>query len=262
MHCFSIQTRLQTSEQIKKELLQRLRDLMLSFEQTMKAVTVSYWQLMHTITAAEPVQYQQLADKTKQYECGSQYAEFVGSLRDLPSAIIGPFAFISSDGDQPIITTGSSSSAAINRSMTTSSSAIRFGGNRAIKTASDSESGESAGEESNPTAQITVTGNGSSGEELDDLNYCALNEPSSAAASHQFRQLRTPSRCRECDNICFQGFECVSVCKSSRFLKRFAFSNKLRFWSQIFQFSVDFACTKSVPTCAQFVAVIVRWLVE
>jgi hypothetical protein len=202
----------QACEQVKKELLQRIRELMLACDQTMKAVTVSYWQLMHTITAAEPVQYQQLADKTKQYEIGSQYAEFVGSLRDSPNTNLGTFTFIPFDGDQLSLTTSktftSSSSATASTSRSTAqSSASKFDIN--AKHPSDSESAESAGEE---TTVRLVPGNGSSGEELDDLNYAALSSTSSSAASsHQFRLLRTPSRCRNCDNICFQGFECVSV---------------------------------------------------
>jgi hypothetical protein len=197
---------------------------MLACDQTMKAVTVSYWQLMHTITAAEPVQYQQLADKTKQYESGSQYAEFVGSVRESGNALSGPFVFVPFDGDQlpsnsSAITSSLSSSLATHTTIgssdrSRSSHATRSAVQRA-KPPSDSESAESAGEEIG--ASRLMAGNGSSGDELDELHYSSIGESSTAAASHQFRLLRTPSRCRECDNICFQGFECVSVSFCSLF---------------------------------------------
>ena len=41
---------------VKSQVLQQVRELMLQCDQTMKAVTVSYFQLQHTASAPAPVQ--------------------------------------------------------------------------------------------------------------------------------------------------------------------------------------------------------------
>lgn len=41
---------------VKAQVLQQVRELMLQCDQTMKAVTVSYFQLQHTLSAPSPVQ--------------------------------------------------------------------------------------------------------------------------------------------------------------------------------------------------------------
>ena len=41
---------------VKGQVLQQVRELMLQCDQTMKAVTVSYFQLQHTVSAPAPVQ--------------------------------------------------------------------------------------------------------------------------------------------------------------------------------------------------------------
>ena len=53
---------------------------MYQFDQTMKAVTVGYFQLQHNLFAPIPVQYQNLCENSRLYEPGSQYAEFVKRL--------------------------------------------------------------------------------------------------------------------------------------------------------------------------------------
>lgn len=208
-------------EQVKRELLQRVRELMYQCDQTMKAVTVGYWQLMHTITAAEPTQFQHLADNARLYEPGSQYAEFVGSLRDSPSAATCPssslFSFVPYDPDHsagstiisaPIaITNVSASSRTTATDSTVGATTVAATESSRVKPTSDSDSAESAGEDVPSHGRLTGA-NVSSGEELDEL---PTNLVTAAALTHRFRQLRTPSRCRECDNICFQGIECVSV---------------------------------------------------
>ena len=189
--------------------MQKVRELMYQCDQTMKAVTVGYWQLMHTITAAEPAQFQHLADNARLYEPGSQYAEFVGSLRDSPGAVVCPgstsvFSFVPYDPDQP---SGSAAISAPIANIATTRTATDSAAASRVKPTSDSESAESA-EEDVPSHGRLAGSNVSSGEELDELPTTLVT---AAALTHRFRQLRTPSRCRECDNICFQGVECVSV---------------------------------------------------
>ena len=54
-------------------------------DQTMKAVTVGYFQQQHTLTAPCPVQFQTLCESSRLYEPGSQYMKFVRRLPDSPS---------------------------------------------------------------------------------------------------------------------------------------------------------------------------------
>ena len=49
-------------------------------DQTMKAVTVSYFQQQHMLTAPCPVQFQTLCESSRLYEPGSQYMKFVKRL--------------------------------------------------------------------------------------------------------------------------------------------------------------------------------------
>lgn len=46
----------------------------------MKAATIAYFQLQHTVSAPAPVQYQTLCENCRSYEPGMQYSEFVRRL--------------------------------------------------------------------------------------------------------------------------------------------------------------------------------------
>lgn len=48
--------RQQELEKVKSEVLQQVRELIYQCDQTMKAVTVGYFQLQHTVSAPAPVQ--------------------------------------------------------------------------------------------------------------------------------------------------------------------------------------------------------------
>ena len=67
------------------QVLQQIRELLMQADQTMKAVTVGYFQQQHTLTAPCPVQYQTLCESSRLYEPGSQYMKFVRRLPDQPS---------------------------------------------------------------------------------------------------------------------------------------------------------------------------------
>lgn len=72
---------------VKKEILAQTRELILKCDQTMKTATVSYFQLQHTLTSPVPVQFQTLCERSRLYEPGSQFMEYVqSSLRDLPTS--------------------------------------------------------------------------------------------------------------------------------------------------------------------------------
>lgn len=58
----------------------------------MKAATIAYFQLQHTVSAPAPVQFQTLCENCRGYEPGMQYSEFV---RRLPSdESVQPESFI------------------------------------------------------------------------------------------------------------------------------------------------------------------------
>ncbi|XP_077981086.1 rho GTPase-activating protein 45-like isoform X2 [Glandiceps talaboti] len=64
-------------EDTKKKLVIQLRELIYQCDQTMKAVTVGYFQLMHSLSAPAPVQYQALCEHCRVYEPATQFSEFI-----------------------------------------------------------------------------------------------------------------------------------------------------------------------------------------
>ncbi|RWS14840.1 minor histocompatibility protein HA-1-like protein [Dinothrombium tinctorium] len=178
-------------EKVKKKLLIRIRELIYQCDQTMKAVTVGYYQLQHTITASGPVQFQGLCESSRLYEPGSQYIEFVKripqpeTVKTTPSYIFEAFVESESEGRQ--------------------------------RSVSDEESVGSAEEDHRTSGKELLGQSISSGDELEaefntDSGYGSTKKSPSftkAAQTHHFRKLKSPSRCRECDTyVCFQGTEC------------------------------------------------------
>ncbi|XP_041360418.1 rho GTPase-activating protein 45-like isoform X2 [Gigantopelta aegis] len=77
--------RQQELEKVKFDLLGKIREQIEMCDQTMKQLTVDYFQLLHTVSAPLPVQFHTLCESSKTYEPGSQYAEFVRRL-PIPAA--------------------------------------------------------------------------------------------------------------------------------------------------------------------------------
>ncbi|XP_065576671.1 rho GTPase-activating protein 45-like [Artemia franciscana] len=61
----------------KRKVLQEVRDLMIQGDQTLKTITVAYFQLQQATSAAPPVQYQTLCETSRLYEVGSHYTDFL-----------------------------------------------------------------------------------------------------------------------------------------------------------------------------------------
>ena len=95
---------------VKADILQQVRELILQCDQTMKAVTVAYFQLQHTLTAPVPVQFQTLCESSRLYEPGSQFMEYVKRLPEPPATdhnrfVMGePFHFEPCSGILPPLT--------------------------------------------------------------------------------------------------------------------------------------------------------------
>ena len=67
---------------VKATILQQIRELLMQADQTMKAVTVSYFGQQQRLTASAPVQFQTLCESSRLYEPGSQYMKFVKRIPD------------------------------------------------------------------------------------------------------------------------------------------------------------------------------------
>ncbi|XP_049514738.1 rho GTPase-activating protein 45-like isoform X2 [Dermacentor silvarum] len=218
-------------ERTKAEVLQQVRELMCQCDQTMKAVTVAYFQLQHTVTAPAPIQFQTLCESSRLYEPGSQYLEFV---RRIPSgrhpAELKLLAFEPCAGDtrtesrrvheaelEPL------DQAALEARLSSEAAASRPAGWAGGTSDSDgsNRSGDTSPAASPQAMARTMLLTVSSGDELDTDhdNERGAGRPmclSLAAETHSFRKLRTPSRCRECDSyVYFQGVECSECGLSS-----------------------------------------------
>ncbi|KAL9950291.1 hypothetical protein ACROYT_G042770 [Oculina patagonica] len=69
--------RQQELEKTKANILVELRQLVYQCDQTMKAVTCNYFQMMNALASCAPVQFQTLAESSRNYEPGNQFSEFV-----------------------------------------------------------------------------------------------------------------------------------------------------------------------------------------
>ena len=69
--------RQQELERMKSESLIELRQLVYQCDMTMKQETIKYFQMMNQLLNQLPVQYGALAESSKNYEEGQQFADFV-----------------------------------------------------------------------------------------------------------------------------------------------------------------------------------------
>ncbi|GFY76759.1 rho GTPase-activating protein 45 [Trichonephila inaurata madagascariensis] len=234
-------------EKMKCEVLQRVRELIYQCDQTMKAVTVGYFQLQSTLSAQAPVQFQTLCESSRLYEPGTQYMEFVKRLpQPTGPAFNGtlPFTFESyssenrldksrksngsTESNEDILNHGllESRLSSESREKLRIQQPIKAWGSPTQPTmGSDSDSMSSCpsnkSQDTSPAASPHISVrkivNISSGDELetDHDNVDTFGQGrracmSKAAETHTFRRLKTPSRCRECDSyVYFHGFECL-----------------------------------------------------
>uniref|UniRef100_T1J438 Rho-GAP domain-containing protein n=1 Tax=Strigamia maritima TaxID=126957 RepID=T1J438_STRMM len=221
---------IKTCKELKADILKQTRELILQCDQTMKAATVSYFQLLHTVAAPSPVQYQTLCENSRLYEAGSKYMEFVKRLEipsDGPVFEPPPFSF------EPYVPTDSrlndrrstNGLEGSEESLTLSSGASQTSeqgkGRKAWCPVSDSDSvGSNQSNKSVDTSpygspRIAMRHLDSINDELveaDDVDSADVQSRgfSKAAITHTFRKLRSPARCRECDTyVYFQGLDCI-----------------------------------------------------
>ncbi|XP_071536565.1 rho GTPase-activating protein 45-like isoform X3 [Panulirus ornatus] len=211
---------------LKRDVLVQTRELILQCDQTMKAVTVGYFQLQHTVAAPAPVQLQTLCESSRLYEPGSQYMEFVKRLGPPvgPEQSETPFAFQPyTPGAQDLPPNHDpTANGTVTAADVLSVGGRLAGGQGGSDTDSVGSSHSAKSAEASPTASPRAparrTHTISSGDELEtdpdtaDSHYTGSRRQvmSKAAVTHTFRRLKTPSRCRECDSyVYFHGYECA-----------------------------------------------------
>lgn len=228
---------------VKSRVLQQIRELLMQADQTMKAVTVSYFQQQHTLTAPCPVQFQTLCESSRLYEPGSQYMKFVKRLPDSGagrSTERDPFCF------EPY-TPGMENMLQLEKHRKWSQSLgeeerrsnslatgglgqgplVAWTGADRMEPTSETESNHSAesresgkSRDTSPSHSPVVSiktfphyQNSSQEEEaVEELGNSGISKRhlSKAANSHKFRKIQKPSKCRECDSyVYWQGYECA-----------------------------------------------------
>lgn len=229
----------------KSYILQQIRELVMQCDQTMKAVTVSYFQQQHTLTAPCPVQFQTLCESSRLYEPGSQYMKFVKRLPDPLSTRFSerdPFSFepytegiesvlmlekqrkssasLESCEDGPPVGSchhpGSYKMRGVGAPMAAWSPSVGTIEPSDTESIESKESVKSRDTSPSHSPIVCIKSYASSeepdpdGEGRDVLpSFPKRQEMSKAAFTHKFRKLNRPSRCRECDSyLYFNGYEC------------------------------------------------------
>jgi len=228
---------------VKSQVLQQIRELLMQADQTMKAVTVSYFQQQHTLTAPCPVQFQTLCESSRLYEPGSQYMKFVRRLPDSASqraSESNPFCFepytpgmenilqlekqrkwsASLENDERRGVVGGSGlvlgQGAPGVPVLAWSPSVGGGENtsetESIESRESAKSRDTSPSHS-PLVSIKTFPNYNSEEPDADLEQgqsgISKRHMSKAANSHKFQKIQKPSKCRECDKyVYWQGYEC------------------------------------------------------
>ncbi|XP_051852516.1 rho GTPase-activating protein 29 [Antechinus flavipes] len=214
-------------DRTKNEILIQLHNLLLQCDLTLKDVIINLFQIQHEHLLSLPINCQSLWENAKSYDPGRNFAEFVRA-KTSPKEDVHHKSFsfdnLKIDGGMPPCRSWS----VINQGGGMYSDTESAGGSSESRSM-DSPSG-SPGAFKRRLPRTPSMGTMSSADELNEReppspSEIALSEhlaeisspgpfrnviKSKAALSHKFRKLRTPSKCKECDNlVIFQGAECV-----------------------------------------------------
>lgn len=206
-------------ERLKMEVLAAIRELIYQCDQTMKAVTVTFFQLLHKLATPVPVQLQTLWESSRLYEPGAQYMEFVkqlakeGTNKDGDRFVFEPYNEMNKAYDRNRVsedTRDLMEHVPLYIHGLTSDRDIKFWPSDS-ESISDTESMEDSSPHPSRHHRHPVLGEGNL---VDRHEHVVKSQAafSKAASTHKFRKLKTPSKCRECDSyVYFQGLEC-EVC--------------------------------------------------
>ncbi|EDO48213.1 predicted protein, partial [Nematostella vectensis] len=265
-------------EKTKSHVLLELRQLVYQCDMTMKAVTCNYFQMMNDLAAPAPVRFQILAESSRAYEPGTQFSDFVQEQMAISQPTIERVtqdrltthhtrhASLHSPGDESGRTSPFSTrrhrSLQIGQHSGSSTLPVKAWSNK--EHLSDVESNGSKSAPASPTGS-PVTGRRNKAEQSTGLNMESSDEErpnksgksnragsgpfrdcrmSSGALTHQFKKLRAPSRCRDCDSyVYFNGAECEQcglTCHKrclARLTNKCSYKNRTR---RMTTFGVDF----------------------
>jgi len=227
---------------VKSQVLQQIRELLMQADQTMKAVTVSYFQQQHTLTAPCPVQFQTLCESSRLYEPGSQYMKFVRRLPDSTSqraSESNPFCFEPytpgmenilqlekqrkwsaslENEDRRVLGGGGGSLGHAGPGVPVLAWSPSVGGENTSETESiesrESVKSRDTSPSHSPLVSVKNFPNYNSEETEVDMEQgqagISKRHMSKAANSHKFQKIQKPSKCRECDKyVYWQGYECA-----------------------------------------------------
>uniref|UniRef100_A0A3B4CPP8 Rho GTPase-activating protein 29 n=1 Tax=Pygocentrus nattereri TaxID=42514 RepID=A0A3B4CPP8_PYGNA len=260
-------------ENAKSEILTQIRELVFQCDLTLKAVTVNWFQLLHTQAASLPVKFQALCDQAKQYEPGQCYSEFVHSL---PKERVWLEA-LAQDSVKPQCPPQAWSSTGSVGGGGVGSDSESAGGSS--ETRSVDSPTASPGDFKRRLPRTPSTGTMSSADDLDEreppspsdnglgeMIMEAASSPgpfrnaqmSKAAHTHKLRKLRAPSKCRECDSlVVFHGAECeeCSLACHKKCLETLAIQcGHKKLQGRLHLFGIDFAqAAKNSPDGIPFI---------
>ncbi|XP_074118842.1 rho GTPase-activating protein 29-like [Sminthopsis crassicaudata] len=221
-----IEERRNDLDHTKNEILIQLHNLLFQCDLTLKDVIINLFQIQHEHLLSLPINCQSLWENAKSYDPGRNFADFV-KAKTSPKEDVHHKSFsfdnLKIDGGPPPCRSWS----VINQGGMYSDT--ESAGGSSESRSMDSPSG-SPGAFKRRLPRTPSMGTMSSADELNEReppspSEIALSEhlaeisspgpfrnviKSKAALSHKFRKLRTPSKCKECDNlVIFQGAECV-----------------------------------------------------
>ncbi|KRX14886.1 Minor histocompatibility protein HA-1 [Trichinella nelsoni] len=200
-----LEEKYQEMAKTKTTVLREVRELIYQCDQTTKACTVAYFQACSGLWALLPMQYQSLADTSRQYIPGTLYKQFVHNLNTFASEEningSGEKSKVVSEGDLPVIQ--------VNGDPITSAS---------------SSQRSSMPPSSSPSATTSVSTCCYSSDDVSSSHRIAALKPlrnktkifnrpsllSDAALSHRLQRTRAPTKCCHCDAYTFfQTVQCT-----------------------------------------------------
>lgn len=163
--------RQKTLNQVKKNLLHQVREMVYQCDKIMRSLTCNYFELQHNTYSNLPEQIKSFCERSKSYELGTQYTEYIRKLPVPDDSTINTKQFVF----EPYI---------------------------ADESYNEHQNDSGNWETHNQTFKLRR-----SLSEVDEETN--RHRYSKAAETHSFRKLRTPSKCRRCENyVYFQGVEC------------------------------------------------------
>ncbi|XP_053202961.1 rho GTPase-activating protein 45-like isoform X2 [Panonychus citri] len=198
--------RTRNCEELKRKLLIRIRELIYQCDQTLKAVTIGYFECQHNLYKPIVEQFGSLSDLTKLYQPGSKYADYISQLPEFTETLRkcnNNGILKNSDYNNKFDSLTNQMSTGKVIGNCNQRSTIKRSNNlneNHLKSCKDIELPVTF------SSEMVVDGDSNF-----ESGFNCSTLPATLTPSHHFRKLKTPSRCRHCDGyVCFQGLECIN----------------------------------------------------